>query len=255
MSQNHTETLVNNVEGFVIPVQTPLSAGIAMCSRWLQVVIQRLLEKLTLIKYKKNSKWNVRTLHQKGKLEIVIKEMDRVKLNILGLAEIRWTGAGSMELGSKTQIYSEGHTNEKGVDIFIVTTAKSLEGWCSNSDKVVVAKLVPKSLNLKIIQVYAPTTDSEDVEVEKFYEEREKAKGYLKSQDIIIVMGDFSAKIGDERIEDVVGPSGIGSANERESRLIEWCQINDCTITNNWYKNTLSDGGLGRGPVIEVETK
>ncbi|GFN75667.1 craniofacial development protein 2-like protein [Plakobranchus ocellatus] len=76
----------------------------------------------------------------------------------------------------------------------------------------------------------------EDVEVGKFYEEIEKAKGYLKSQDIIIVMGDFNAKVGDERIK-VVGPSGIGTVNERGSRLIEWCQINAFTMTNTWYQN------------------
>ncbi|GFN80446.1 craniofacial development protein 2-like protein [Plakobranchus ocellatus] len=105
------------------------------------------------------------------------------------------------------------------------------------SDRVVVAKLVVKPFNLGIIQVYVPTSDSEDVEVEKFYEEIEKAKGYLKSQDIIIGMGDFTAKVRDERIEDVVGPSSIGTVNERGSRLIEWCQINDFTTTNTWYQN------------------
>ncbi|GFO45197.1 craniofacial development protein 2-like protein [Plakobranchus ocellatus] len=91
-------------------------------------------------------------------------------------------------------------------------TAKSLESWCPISNGVVVAKLVTKPLNLRIIQVYAPTSDSEDVEAEKFYEEIEKAKGYIKSQDIIIVMGDFNGKVGDEieRLEDVVGPSDIG---------------------------------------------
>ncbi|GFN96948.1 craniofacial development protein 2-like [Plakobranchus ocellatus] len=75
----------------------------------------------------------------------------------------------------------------------------------------------------------------EDVEVEKLYGETEKAKGYLKSQDIIIVMGD----VGDERIENVVGPSGsnTGTVRERGSRLIERCQVNDFTITNTWYQN------------------
>ncbi|GFN73525.1 craniofacial development protein 2 [Plakobranchus ocellatus] len=145
-----------------------------------------------------------------------------MKLNILGLAELRWTGAGSMKQGNKTLIYSEGHTHERGFGIlFDVTTAKSLGSWCPISDSVVVAKLVAKPLNLGIIHVYAPTSDNEDVEVEKFYEEIEKAKGYLKSHDIIIVMGDFNAKVGDERVEDDVGPSSIGTVNERGIRLIE----------------------------------
>ncbi|GFO22708.1 craniofacial development protein 2-like [Plakobranchus ocellatus] len=82
----------------------------------------------------------------------------------------------------------------------------------------------------------APISDSEDVE-EQFYEEIEIAKVYLKSQVIIIIIGNFNAKVGDERVEDVVEPSGIGTVNERGSRLIEWFQINDFTITNTWYQN------------------
>ncbi|GFN95983.1 craniofacial development protein 2 [Plakobranchus ocellatus] len=135
-----------------------------------------------------------------------------MKLNILGLAEVRWKGAGSMKLDSITLIYSWRHTHERGV----VTTAKSLGSWCPISDRVVVAKLIAKPLNLGFIQIYASTSESENVEVKKFYEEIEKAKGYLKSQDTIIRMRDLNAKVGDERVVDVVGPSGIGAVNSEE---------------------------------------
>ncbi|GFO26329.1 craniofacial development protein 2-like protein [Plakobranchus ocellatus] len=50
-------------------------------------------------------------------------------------------------------------------------------------------------------------------------------------------MPNVNAKAEDERVEDIVGPSDIGSVNERGSRLIEWSQINDFTITNTWYQN------------------
>ncbi|GFO25837.1 craniofacial development protein 2 [Plakobranchus ocellatus] len=123
--------------------------------------------------------------------------MERMKINILRLAEVRWTGAGSIILGSKTLIFSGEHTHERGIGIlFDVAAAKSLGSSCPISDRAVVAKLVAKPLNLGIIQVHAPTSDSEDVEVEKFYEEIEKAKGYVKSQDIMGLMGDFNAKVG-----------------------------------------------------------
>ncbi|GFO08930.1 craniofacial development protein 2 [Plakobranchus ocellatus] len=179
-----------------------------------------------------------------------------MKLHILGLAEVRWTGAGSMKLGSKTLIYSGGHTHERGVGIlFDVTTLKSLGSWCPISDRVVVTQLIAKQLNLGIILVYAPTSDNEDVEVEKFYEEIEQAKGYLKSQDIIIVMGDFNAKVGDERVEDVFEPSGIENVNERGSGLIEWCKSTILLSQILGIKTTLGDSGLGRAPEIEVETK
>ncbi|GFN95723.1 craniofacial development protein 2-like [Plakobranchus ocellatus] len=162
-----------------------------------------------------------------------------------------------MKLGSKTLIYSGGHTHERGFGIlFDVTRAKCLGSWCLISDRVVEAKLVAKLLNLGIIQVYAPTSDSEDVEAEKFYEEIEKAKGYTKSQDVLIIMGDFNPKVGDERVKDVVGSSGIGTVHERGNWLIEWRQINDFAIANIWHKKTtLGVSGLGKAAEIEVETQ
>ncbi|GFO29452.1 craniofacial development protein 2-like protein [Plakobranchus ocellatus] len=87
------------------------------------------------------------------------------------------------------------------------------------------------------IETHSEKAFNEDVEIEKFYEEIEKAKGYLKSQGIILVMRDFNAKVGDKRVGDVVEPSGIGNVNERGSRLTEWCQVNDFTISNTWYQN------------------
>ncbi|GFO27507.1 craniofacial development protein 2-like [Plakobranchus ocellatus] len=159
-----------------------------------------------------------------------------------------------------TQLFTLWNIHEKNViepalvDICIVTLfLKSL--FEIDIATEVVAKLVAKPLNLGIIQVYAPTSDGEDVEVDKFYEEVEKAKSYLKSQDIIIVMGDFNAKVGDEGVEDVVGPSGIGTVDEHESRLIEWCKVNDFTITNTWHQNIQGGSGFGRATEIEVETK
>ncbi|GFO39923.1 craniofacial development protein 2-like protein [Plakobranchus ocellatus] len=196
--------------------------------------------KINLDQISKRKKFNVRTLDQKEKLENVIEEMDRIELNILGLAEVRWTGASAMKLGNKNLIYSGGHTRERGGGILFNAQRQKVWELYPISDRVVVAKLITKPLHLGIIQVYAPTSDNEDVEVEKFYEEIEKAKVYPKSQDIIIVMGDFNAKVGDgrdERVEDVVGPSGIGNVNERGSRLIEWCEIDDFTIKNTWYQN------------------
>ncbi|GFO04825.1 craniofacial development protein 2 [Plakobranchus ocellatus] len=116
-----------------------------------------------------------------------------------------------MKLGSKTLVYS--FMEEVGI-LFDVTSAKSLGSWCPISDRIVVAKLVARPLNLRTIQGYAPTSDNKDEEVEQFYEELVKAKGCLKSQDIIIFMGDFNAKVGDKRVENGVGPSGIGIVYE-----------------------------------------
>ena len=182
--------------------------------------------------------WNVRSLNQLGKLDNVSQEMERLELNILGLAEVRWKGAGTIKVDKKTLVYSGGNTHERGIGImFDEITARSLKSYCPVSDRIMVAKLEAKPLDLGIIQVYAPTSESSDEEIDKFYEDLDKAKRYLKSQDIKVIMGDFNAKVGDERVEDIVGPWGLGKLNERGNKLIEWCQMNNFTITNTWFQN------------------
>ena len=103
--------------------------------------------------------WNVRTLYQEGKIENVIKEMDRMSLNIVGLAETRWTGAAVAKVDNKVFIFSGGSTHERGVGIlFDESIEKSLKSWCPVSDRVVVAKFAGKPLNMGIVQVYASTS-------------------------------------------------------------------------------------------------
>ena len=194
----------------------------------------RINSKLTL----RTATWNIRTMHQKGKLENIKQEMDRMSLNILGLSEVRWKGQGSTKTGNKTLIYSGGQTHERGVGIlFDETTAKSIKGFWGVSDRVIVAKLEGKPFDIGIIQVYAPTSEHDNEEVETFYEELDKAIKQLKSQDVKIVMGDFNAKVGDTRVEDIVGPWGLGKENERGERLIEWCRKHNFMISNTWFEN------------------
>ena len=54
----------------------------------------------------------------------------------------------------------------------------------------------------------------------------------MKSQNVRIVMGDFNAKVGCERVDNIVGPCGIDDTNEREETLIEWCRANYFMLTN-----------------------
>ena len=63
--------------------------------------------------------WNVRTLHQQGKLDNVILEMDRLKLSVLGLCEVRWKNAGQLVKGDKTVIYSGGDQHHRGVALIL----------------------------------------------------------------------------------------------------------------------------------------
>ena len=96
-------------------------------------------------------------------------------------------------------------------------------GFWPISDRSILIKLEGKPFNISIIQVYAPTQDHGDEEIEAFYEEIEKAIKIVKSDEVLIVMGDWNAKVGDEPIPGVMGRFGLGNQNERGQRLQQFC--------------------------------
>ncbi|GFO26722.1 craniofacial development protein 2-like protein [Plakobranchus ocellatus] len=104
------------------------------------------------------------------------------------------------------------------------------------SDRVLLVKIAGKPVDLNIIQVYAPTANSNDEDLDKFYNELDTAKTQCKSQDPLIIMGDFNAKVGTEKVDDIVGKHGLGIRNERGEKLIEWYQTNNIIVGNTWFQ-------------------
>ena len=96
-------------------------------------------------------------------------------------------------------------------------------------------KIQGKPFNIAIVQVYAPTSASTDDEIEEFYNLLESPIDQVKSNEVLLVMGDLNAKVGQERIGNIVGPCGMGEKNERGEKLIEFCQARQLTITNTWF--------------------
>ena len=181
--------------------------------------------------------WNVRTLYQKGKLVNVQREQKRLKIDILGLSEVRWKGAGKINDEGTTFIYAGGDSHSRGVGLVLSKdVARALIGYWAISDRILVAKLQGRPFNICIIQVYAPTTECSEQDIEVFYEQLHQAKKQCKSQEILIVMGDLNAKVGQGRYEDIVGPHGLGERNERGDKWIEWCKENDQIILNTWFQ-------------------
>ena len=182
--------------------------------------------------------WNVRTMHQPGKLENVAREMTRLKVDIMGVCEVRWTGAGTVDLDDGgCMIYSGGTAHAHGVGVMLTeTAARSLAGFYPVSERVLLVRLKGKPFDTCIIQVYAPTCDYAEDIVEEFYSDVMKAKEQCKPHDVTLVMGDLNAKLGNERVEDIVGPFGLGERNERGDRWAEWCIENEQVVLNTWFR-------------------
>ena len=181
--------------------------------------------------------WNVRTLYQAGKLDNLIQEMESMRLDILGIAETHWVEEGKIIKENHTMIYSGGEMHRKGVGILMKNNiARSMLGFWAISERVIMLKLQAKPFNINIIQVYAPTLDCEDEEVEKLYQEINNGIKLTKSGELLCVMGDFNAKVGKEKYEKIAGTHGLGKRNERGDRLIEFCQQNNLCVVNTWFQ-------------------
>ncbi|CAK1599374.1 unnamed protein product [Parnassius mnemosyne] len=89
---------------------------------------------------------------------------------------------------------------------------------------------------ITLIQVYAPTTDATDEDNELFYEQLETALKHLNPHNIILVQGDFNAKIGEGKVSDIVGSFGLGKRNDRGDRLLQFCEEHGLIISNTHFK-------------------
>ena len=93
-----------------------------------------------------------------------------------------------------------------------------------------------KPFNIMVIQVYAPTSNAEEAEVEWFYEDlQDLLEGTLK-KDVLFITGDWNAKVGSQETPGVTGKFGLGTRNEAGQRLIQFCQENALVIANTLFQ-------------------
>ena len=182
--------------------------------------------------------WNVRTLYKIGKYENLQAEMTALNLDILGVAETRWNDEGRISNDQYEFIYSGNDKHQFGVGIMMKKkVASCMIGYWPVSDRVIMMKLKGKPFNINIIQVYAPTTDHEEEEIEKFYDDIEDVMKYVKSGEIVIALGDWNAKVGQEPEYPVTGKFGLGNRNDRGQRLVEFCWKTNLVITNTLFEH------------------
>ena len=93
-----------------------------------------------------------------------------------------------------------------------------------------------KPFNITVIQVYAPTSNDEEPEVEWFYEDRQDLLELTPKKDVLFIIGDWSAKVGSQETHGVTGKFGSGVWNEAVQRLIEFCKENTLVIANNLFQ-------------------
>ncbi|KAI0234727.1 Craniofacial development protein 2, partial [Lamellibrachia satsuma] len=160
--------------------------------------------------------WNVRSMNQ-GKLDIVKREMERTGVHMMGVSEMKWTGMGHF----KTDDYE---------------LKRCVLGFNTISDRVITIRIQCKPVNMTVIQIYALTSTAEDEEIEHVYEMVQKVVDETPKGDVLHVIRDWNAKVGDEETTGTTRRFGLGERNERGDRLVEFCNLNGFVIMNTFFK-------------------
>ena len=104
------------------------------------------------------------------------------------------------------------------------------------NDRMISVHFQWKPFNIRVIQVYAPTSNTEEAEVERFYEDLQDFLELTPPKDVLCIIGDWNAKVGSQETTEVTSKFALGVQNEAGQRLIEFCQENALVIANTFFQ-------------------
>ena len=110
----------------------------------------------------------------------------------------------------------------------------NLKKW--HNDTMISVHFQGKPFDITVIQVYAPTSNSEEAEVEQVYEDLQDLLELTPRKDVLFIIGDCSAKVGSQETPAVTGKLGLGAQNEAGQRLMEFCQENTLVIADTLFQ-------------------
>ena len=127
-----------------------------------------------------------------GKLEVVKQEMARVNIDILGIGKLKWTGMGESNSDDHYTYYcGQESLRRNGVAIMVNKRVRNAVLGCNlKIDRMISVRFQSKPFNITVIQVYAPTSNAEEAEVECFYEDIEDLLELTSKKDVLFIIGD-----------------------------------------------------------------
>ncbi|KAI8428464.1 hypothetical protein MSG28_007275 [Choristoneura fumiferana] len=181
--------------------------------------------------------YNVRSLSTRERLLELNNAIENIDWDIIGLAEVRKMGHNIEEHENFILCYIGETAGLHGVGFMIKKAFKNnIVNFTGISERVAILKLKFGNMPLTIIQTYAPTENSSEEEIVKFYNDLKTA--HELSDKKFLVVGDFNAKIGYPKPEEnmIMGKYGYGNRNGRGERLIQYASEYKLSIMNTFFK-------------------
>ena len=147
-----------------------------------------------------------------SKLEEVKQDMERVNVDILGISELKWTGMGEFNSDDHYIYYCwQESLRRNGVAIKVNKRVQNAVLGCSlKNNRMISVHFQGKPFNITVIQVYAPTSNAEEAEVEQFYEDLQDLLELTPKKDVLFIRGDWNAKVGSQETPGITGKFGLG---------------------------------------------
>ena len=173
-----------------------------------------------------------------GKLEVIKQEMARVNVDIVGISELKWTGMGEFNSDDHYIYYcGQEYLRRNGVAIMVNKRVRNaVLGYNLKNDRMISVRFQGKPYINTIIQVYAPTRNAEEAEVELFYEDLQDLLELTPQNDVLLILRDWNAKVGSQETPGVTDKFGLGVWNEAGQRLIEFFQENALVMGNTLFQ-------------------
>ena len=123
--------------------------------------------------------------------------MARVNVDILGISKLKWTGMSEFNSDDHCIYYCEQESlRRNGVAIIVNKRVQNAVLGCSlKNDRMILVHFKGKPFNITVIQVYAPTSNAEEAEVEWFYEDLQDLLELTPKKDVLFIIGDWNAKV------------------------------------------------------------
>ena len=169
---------------------------------------------------------------------MIKQKMARMNINILGISELKWTGMGEFNSDDHYICYcGQESLRRNGVAIKVNKRVRNAVLGCNlKNDRMLSVCFQGKPFNITVIQVYDPTSNAEEADIDWFYEDLQDLLELTPQKDVLFIIADWNAKIGSEEVSGVTGKFGLGVQNEAGQRLIEFCQENALVIANTLFQ-------------------
>lgn len=184
--------------------------------------------------------WNILSLFRPGALQTVAAVLDKYKIHVAAIQEVRWVGEDSTKSGKYTLLYSgrKDNRHEEGTGFMVHDSiTPNIIDFAAINSRICRLRIKGTFQNISLVCAYAPTEDKEETIKDDFYDILETVCQDIPKNDIRIVLGDLNAKVGREAIYyPIIGKHSLhAESNDNGKKLIDFASHNNLTVSSTSF--------------------